>query len=119
MKIGFLEGIRFLLDQVKVDIHQLSEFNMRPIDTAAFNDQVQVLKLFVEEYQIDPFNFKSALDHESEKNALDYAILEEKLNAVEYLKKLPGSKTIYLDKKRNLDDDLNEKDLKKIKSIQD
>jgi ankyrin repeat protein len=79
--------------------------NLRAIDIAALNDQVEVLKLFVEEYDVDPF-----MENESGKTALDWAISEHKLNAVEYLKSLHGYK------KRSIDSDRlneNESNLKK------
>lgn len=104
-KIGFIPGIRYLLDHVKVDLNQLSEMNhLRVIDISALNDQVEVLKLLVEEYHVDPFK-----ENDSGKNALDYAISE---HAMEYLKSLHGYK------KRSLDDNSlheNESNLKKSK----
>jgi ankyrin repeat protein len=103
-KIGFIPGIRFLLDHAIVDLNQLSETkNLRVIDIAALNDQVEVLKLLVKEYSVDPF-----MENESGKTALDWAISEHKLNAVEYLKSLHGYK------KRSIDNDNeNESILKK------
>jgi ankyrin repeat protein len=94
-KFGFTEGVRFLLDKAKVNINQLSEMKMRAIDVAAASGKLDIVDLFVQNYNIDPFI------SEQKRNCLDWAISEKQNEVVEYLKDLEVKRNLNL--KRNLE----------------